>query len=222
MLIELSIRDIALIPRLTMRFGPGLNVISGETGAGKSLIVGSLRLLCADKPPADFVRTGAERGIVEGIFELDLDGWIAGELSDLGIDLEDGELILRREIPVPGKGKGRVRANGQAITLATLEKVAELLIDLHGQHDHQALLKPVRQHDALDAFADLAEGRVAFGRELGQWREAARELTAAESAGREETERLAPEANGVDHILADSECDERIFLEEDLRIRFHS
>jgi DNA repair protein RecN (Recombination protein N) len=92
LLTELSIRDIALIPRLHVRFGPGLNVLSGETGAGKSLIVGSLGLLCGEKPPPGFVRAGSERGFVEAIFEVDPQGWIARELADLGLDVEDGEL----------------------------------------------------------------------------------------------------------------------------------
>jgi len=160
LLTELSIRDLALIPRLTVRFGPGLNVFSGETGAGKSLVVGSLRLLCGERPPPDIVRTGADRAVVEGIFELEAGGWIAGQLAELGIDVEDGELILRREIVA--EGRGRVRANGNAITLGTLAAASELLVDLHGQHDHQSLLRPSYQLDALDDYAGLFGARNAF------------------------------------------------------------
>ena len=140
MLTELSIRDLALIPGLRVRFGPGLNVLSGETGAGKSLVVGSLRLLCGERASPEIVRTGEKRAVVEGIFELDPHGWIARELASLGIELEDGELILRREIVV--EGRGRVRANGNTIGLDALASAAELLVDLHGQHDHQSLLRP--------------------------------------------------------------------------------
>lgn len=173
MLTELSIRDIALIPRLHVRFGPGLNVLSGETGAGKSLIVGSLGLLCGEKPPPGFVRAGSERGFVEAIFEVDPQGWIARELADLGLDVEDGELIVRREISA--SGKGRIRANGQAIPLRTLAAAAECLIDLHGQHAHQSLLRPSVQLSAVDAAGSLFDARDAFGRDLLDWREAVAE-----------------------------------------------
>jgi DNA repair protein RecN (Recombination protein N) len=187
LLTELSIRDLALIPRLRVRFGPGLNVLSGETGAGKSLVVGSLRLLCGERPPPDIVRTGEHRAVVEGIFELEPGGWIVRELAELGIDVEDGELILRREIV--NEGRGRVRANGNAITLGTLARASELLVDLHGQHDHQSLLRPSYQLDALDDYAGLLETRDAFAAELGAWRQAAEELGKLREADREEHER---------------------------------
>ncbi len=187
MLTELSIRDIALIPRLHIRFGRGLNVLSGETGAGKSLVVGSLRLLCGDRAPPGFVRQGASRGIVEGIFEIDPSGWIAKELSGLGIEVEDGELILRREIAA--EGKGRVRANGEAIPLRTLAAASELLIDLHGQHDHQSLLKPSYQLTALDECGGLLDARDQFATLHGQWRAARTEWENARRAFHEDHER---------------------------------
>ncbi len=187
MLTELSIRDIALIPSLNVRFGPGLNVISGETGAGKSLIVGSLRLLCGEKPPAGFVRAGADRGFVEGIFEVEPDGWIARALLELGIDVDDGEIILRREISAGGKG--RVRANGRAIPLRSLSAASELLIDLHGQHGHQSLLRPSSQLEAVDAFGGLLESRDAFGAELLAWRGAVAERDEARREFAQDRER---------------------------------
>lgn len=187
MLAELSIRDIALIPSLHVRFLPGLNVLSGETGAGKSLVVGSLRLLCGARPPAGFVRQGAPRGIVEGIFEVDPDGWIARELTALGIEPEDGEVILCREIAA--EGKGRARANGRAIPLATLTAASEILVDLHGQHDHQSLLRPASQLAALDEFAGLLDTAEEFARTLREWRAVCQEHDAAHTALREDRER---------------------------------
>lgn len=187
MLTELSIRDIALIPQLHIHFGPGLNVLSGETGAGKSLVVGSLRLLCGAKPPAGFVRDGARRGVVEGIFAIDPESWIGRQLTDLGLEIEDGELILRREIAA--EGKGRVRANGQAISLRTLAEASELLIDLHGQHDHQSLLRPSRQLLALDEVGDLLSRTEAFGRDLAAWKRARAERDAWLEASREDHEK---------------------------------
>jgi len=187
LLTELSIRDIALIPELHVRFGPGLNVLSGETGAGKSLVVGSLRLLCGARPPEGFVRAGAKRGVVEGIFSVPADGWIAAQLRELGVEPEDDELILRREIAT--SGKGRVRANGQAIPLRTLAGISELLIDLHGQHDHQSLLRPSGQLQALDEVGDLL-GRVdAFARDVAGWRRARRALDEAREAFRADSEK---------------------------------
>ncbi len=187
MLTELSIRDIALIPSVVMRFGPGLNVLSGETGAGKSLIVGGLRLLCGERPPEDFVRSGAERGVVEGVFRLDPGGWIAGELAEIGIEIRKGRLVLRREIPL--RGKGRVRANGEAITLSTLARASEILIDLHGQHDHQALLRRERQREALDDYAGVAAARLGFAQQLAEWKEAAARLREEIAVTREESGR---------------------------------
>ena len=187
MLTELSVRDIALIDRLRVGFDSGLNVLSGETGAGKSLLVGTLGLLCGERPPANVVRSGAQRGVVEGIFTLDPGGWIARELAELGIEVEDGELILRREI-VEG-GKGRVRANEAAITLPILARAAELLVDLHGQHEHQSLLRPGAQLDALDEYAGLLAKREDFGRDLRAWQEVSTELREASAASAQEEAR---------------------------------
>jgi DNA repair protein RecN (Recombination protein N) len=187
LLTELSIRDIALIDKLRVGFQPGLNVLSGETGAGKSLLVGTLGLLCGDRASANIVRSGARRGAVEGIFALAPDGWIARQLAALGIELEDGELILRREI-VEG-GKGRVRANGAAITLATLARAAEWLVDLHGQHEHQSLLRPGAQLDALDEFAGLLTAREEFGRDLRVWQDVDAELRASSAASAQDEAR---------------------------------
>jgi DNA repair protein RecN (Recombination protein N) len=184
---ELSITDIAIIPEVELRFDAGLNVLSGETGAGKSLVVGGLRLLCGEKPPPDFVREGEERGVVEAVFELERSGWIAKRLSALGLEVEDGELILRREIAQ--EGKGRVRANGQAIPLRLLAEASELLVDLHGQHDHQSLLRPSWQLEALDEFAKLSLKRERFAEELDALRAARAELATAEASTKDDAER---------------------------------
>ena len=188
MLAELLIRDLVLIPRLQVRFGPGLNVISGETGAGKSLIVGSLRLLCGEKANADLVRPGADRAVVEAVFDLDGQNYLIDSLRDLGLELEDGELILRREIPA--QGRGRVRANGLAVPLDTLRKAAELLIDLHGQHDHQSLLRPSYQRTALDDFGDLLDARDEFAGRYEEWKSARASWITKTHEGRENREKL--------------------------------
>lgn len=187
MLTELSIRDIAIIPEVELRFGPGLNVLSGETGAGKSLVVGGLRLLCGEKPPPDFVREGVERGVVEAVFDLPPGGWIVRRLAELGIDAEGGELVLRREIAA--EGKGRVRANGQAVPLKLLADISELLVDLHGQHDHQSLLRPSWQLDALDDLAGVGDERRRFEGELDTLRAVRASAEELSRASRESAER---------------------------------
>ena len=187
MLTELSIRDMAIISRITIRFGPGLHVLSGETGAGKSLLTGGLRLLLGDRAGSETVRAGAERAVVEGVFELDPEGWVVDALRELDIEAEDGELILRREI-VPG-GQGRCRANGRAIPRSALVRAGEFLIDLHGQHDHQSLLRPSFQLDMLDAFAGLLGLRAGFAAAFDELRAAIAELESAEEALRDCRER---------------------------------
>ncbi|MGQ0720866.1 MAG: DNA repair protein RecN [Candidatus Eiseniibacteriota bacterium] len=184
MLAELSIRDIALIPELRLRFGPGLTVLSGETGAGKSLVVGGLRLLCGERSGGEVVRTGSELGVVEGVFEIPAGGWIAGELSALGIALEDGELIIRREIAA--SGRGRVRINGETVPLGTLTRAAECLIDLHGQHEHQSLFRTAFQLEALDDYAGSAELRAEFAERFAAWRVLGEEVGRLRAGAREE------------------------------------
>lgn len=189
MLTELSIRDIAIIPEVELRFGPGLNVLSGETGAGKSLVVGGLRLLCGEKPPPDFVREGVERGVVEAVFDLPPGGWIVRRLAGMGVDAADGELVLRREIAA--EGKGRVRANGQTVPLRLLPGISELLVDLHGQHDHQSLLRPSWQLEALDDHAGVEDVRRRFESELDALRDLRARIAQMADASRESEERAA-------------------------------
>ena len=186
MLTELCIRDIALLAHTRIAFVPGLNVLSGETGAGKSLVVGSLRLLCGEKAGPEIVREGAERGRVEGVFELDANGWIARELDAAGIALEDGELVLSREIAPAAKG--RLRANGAPIVRSMLERVSNVLFDLHGQHDHQLLLRPGEQLIALDEAAELGAEREAFTRLFQEWRRIVEEIQQRESHSKEATQ----------------------------------
>jgi len=224
-LTELTIRDLAIIPEMELRFGPGLNVLSGETGAGKSLVVGGLRLLCGERPPPEFVREGEERGSVEAVFTLEPGGWIAERLAGLGLDVEDGELILRREIAA--EGKGRVRANGRAVPLRVLVEASELLVDLHGQHDHQALLRPSWQREAVDERGEAGTLRRRFAAELDALRAVRaerEELASAVREGaeraqlhrfqREELDRAAPERGELAALLA-----ERGRLAEAARLR---
>ena len=155
MLTELRIQDFAVIDRLAVRLGPGLNALTGETGAGKSIIVGALSLILGERASSDVVRTGAQRAIVEAVFDVTGMDEVLRLLNDHGIEPEDGLLIVRREIGAGGRG--RVWVNGAASTVSLLAEMGAGLVDLHGQHEHQSLLRPAQQRALLDAYADALD-----------------------------------------------------------------
>ena len=202
MLAEIRIRNYALIDDLTVEFGPGLNVLSGETGAGKSIIVGALTLLLGDKPDADMIRTGADTAQVEGRFEVGKR--LAGECSELGIPIaEDGslQLLLRRR--TERNGRGAAYANDSGVTIAALQKLGDRLVDLHGQHQHQLLLKPEVHLDILDEYAGLGPDRSEFAERFRAYDDKTAELTrldkelAERRARRELTELQLKELSGA-------------------------
>ena len=156
MLTRLYIKDFALIEEAVIEFGPGLNVVTGETGAGKSILIGALNSILGGPVNAELVRKGASSCAVEGFFELDDQGQVA-RLADLGVLLEDGQLILRREIR--GQGRSRAFVNGQGQPIKQLKQIGAILVDLHGQHEHQSLLDPKLHARFLDAFASLDDQR---------------------------------------------------------------
>jgi DNA repair protein RecN (Recombination protein N) len=155
MLIELRIENFAVIERLAVSLEPGLNVLSGETGAGKSIIVGALSLLLGERASADAVRAGAARAVVEGVFDVSGTTDILTSLEEHGVATEDGLLILRRE--VAAEGRNRAWVNGASATAALVGALGGRLVDLHGQHEHQALLRLDAQRDILDAYAGLTD-----------------------------------------------------------------
>ncbi len=163
MLTALRIKDLAVIADVTLPLRPGLNVLTGETGAGKSMLVDALALLLGERASADLVRPGAERAVVEAVFEFGADPELARAADELGIDLGDETLVVRREISA--EGRNRAWANGSPTTVAALARLGSFLVDLHGQHEAQSLLKPAAQRDILDAFgeADAERRRVRVG-----------------------------------------------------------
>src|SRR5262245_10079466 len=151
MLRFLRVRNFALIDHLELHFQEGFNLLSGETGAGKSIIVDALALLAGSKASAEMVRTGESRAIVEAIFETDLHV----ELDRLGLDsegVEDHELIIRREIS--SDVRNRVYVNNQPSTVSALRELAPFLLDIHGQHEQQTLLDHSNQLALIDVFAE--------------------------------------------------------------------
>jgi len=150
MLTELRVRDLATIADVTLHLGTGLNVLTGETGAGKSMLVDALALLLGERADSGSVRPGAAKTIVEGAFE-GLDASTRRAVEALGLDTEDGRVIVRRE--VSAEGRSRAWVSGSPTTAAVLAQLGALLVDLHGQHETQSLLHADAQRDILDAFA---------------------------------------------------------------------
>ncbi|MEW6752640.1 MAG: DNA repair protein RecN [Candidatus Latescibacterota bacterium] len=153
MLTRLFVRDFALIEEVEIEFGPGLNVITGETGAGKSILMGALYSILGGVASADLVRDGAERCVVEGVFEFDGGDPTLRRLATLEAEPEDGQLILRREIRA--NGRSRAAVNGLTVPVRDLAGIGGVLVDLHGQHEHQSLLDTAQHVGFLDAHAGL-------------------------------------------------------------------
>lgn len=150
MLRELRIRDLAIIRQVTLPLAPAFNVLSGETGAGKSIVVGALTVLLGDRASADLVRTGAERATVEGIFDVSERPDVLEALDDRGLEHEQGTLVLKREI---APGRARAWINGTPVTATILGEIGSLLVTVHGQHEAHTLLDGASQRRWLDAAA---------------------------------------------------------------------
>ena len=152
MLKELGIRNFAIIDTLDITFGPGLNVLTGETGAGKSILVDAIELVLGERASSDVVRTGAKESIIDVIFEnenIKTQGF-KGIATDI-----DKEIIIRRIINPSGKSRAYI--NESPVTLSTLSEIGKVLLDIHGQHEHQSLLSEERQLDLLDSFGNLKD-----------------------------------------------------------------
>lgn len=152
MLTELRIRNFAIIDSVTLPLERGLNVLSGETGAGKSIIVGALGLLLGERGSADLVRPGAERATVEGVFDLEGRAGLIALVDGHGIDTDGDTLVLKREIAATGRGRAWV--NGTPVTTTVLAEIGRSLVNLHGQHEAQTLLDDESQRQILDAYAE--------------------------------------------------------------------
>ena len=155
MLTELRIRNFAIIESLTLPLAPGFNVLTGETGAGKSIIVGALGLLLGERASTDLIRTGADRAVVEGVFDVADKTEIAQILDERGIELEEGRVVLRREVVAAGRTRAWI--NDTTTTAAALAEIGRTLVNLHGQHEAQALLDEESQRRILDAFGGATE-----------------------------------------------------------------
>ena len=160
MLSRLNIRNLALVDSVSVSFQNGLNVITGETGAGKSLLIGALRLLLGERADKSMIRTGESSCGIEAIFELSDPSDVNAALEAVGLPpCEHGLLIIRRTIT---ESSSKNLVNDSPVTLPVLKALGDVLVDMHGPYDHPSLLKSEAQMDILDAFGHLGEERAAY------------------------------------------------------------
>jgi DNA repair protein RecN (Recombination protein N) len=157
MLRLLNIVNFAVIDRLQVEFKQGLNVLSGETGSGKSILIDALGLLLGERSSPDLIRTGEDRALVEGVFDVEGNTPLLDLLFEAGIEVEDDEALIRRELVA--SGRGRIFINNQVASLGLLKSMQPHLIDIHGQGDQQSLLQPDVHLNLFDAFAEAAKNR---------------------------------------------------------------
>lgn len=178
MLKSLTIRDFSLIDRLELEFDRGLSVLTGETGAGKSLLFDALSLVLGGRASADQVRQGAERADVTARFDLQQRSAAQGWLADHDLD-EGDELLLRRAVNADGRSRGYI--NGAPAPIGQLRELGDLLIEIHGQHEFQTLNKPTEQLRLLDLYAGHEDAIIQLEQDFSAWRDAASELEALRS-----------------------------------------
>ncbi len=174
MLVELTVENYAVIEQVRVRFHAGLNLLTGETGSGKSIVVDALGLLLGGRASAEMVRAGASRARISGIFEITPTPALAVILDGAGIELEDGELLIEREIQ--SNGKSRAFAGNRPATAALLRDLAPHLADIHGQHDQQQLFSSDVQCAMLDSFAKAQSVLDLVAQTYTRWKQASAEL----------------------------------------------
>ncbi|HEV8590660.1 MAG TPA: AAA family ATPase, partial [Pyrinomonadaceae bacterium] len=173
MLTLLRINNVALIDSAEIEFGPGLNLLTGETGSGKSIIVDSLGALTGDRISSDLIKTGADSAKIEGLFTLEKTKEITSILYEAGIEADD-ELIVRREISPAGRN--RILINNQLATVAVLKRIGTHLVDIHGQGEHATLFDIASHLTMLDEFASLNEQRKTVAEAFHHWSSTKTEL----------------------------------------------
>jgi len=192
---ELRVRDLATIDDVTLALGEGLNVLTGETGAGKSMLVDALGLLLGGRAESGLVRPGAAKTIVEGALEIS--GAALRRLEERGLDADERRIVVRRE--VSAEGRSRAWVNGSPTTNAALADLGALLVDLHGQHETESLMRGDAQRDILDAYADAAGDRAAVAEAFGAAGQLRRDMEALERR-RDEVRRRA---DYLRHVVAE-------------------
>jgi DNA repair protein RecN (Recombination protein N) len=185
MLVELVVENYAVVERVRVRFHAGLNLLTGETGGGKSIVVDALGLLLGNRASADVVRSEAPAARVSGVFAVERGGGLAAALEAAGIELEDSEIILEREVTAAGKSRAFV--NNRPVTMQLLRQIAPFLGDIHGQNEQQALFMESTQRELVDDFGENAETLKRVAEEYRAWRETEVKI---EELNRNEQEKL--------------------------------
>jgi DNA repair protein RecN (Recombination protein N) len=161
MIKEIRIRNFAVIENLEVSFGKGLSVLTGETGAGKSIIIDAINLLLGGRADTDSIRSGETTAFVDAVFEI-TDPVTRDLILEFGVEMDDSELLIKRQ--VSNTGKNRCLLNNSSVTVSTLGKIGDRLVDLHGQHDHQALLHPEIHIELLDLYGKCNDLRDEFSK----------------------------------------------------------
>lgn len=216
MLTELSIRNVAIIDHLQLSFKNGLNILSGETGAGKSIIIDALTLVCGGRASTDLIRSGEDEATVEALFDLGGLPSLLVQLQESGIEVAD-ELLVKRCLS--RNGKNRVYINGSLATLAQLTGLGRQLVTIHGQHESQGLLRPEYHLVLLDAFATTTELRQRVAAAFEQWKQIAERLAHFDEQERDTARRIDLLAYQVEEITAaELKAGEEEELEEQQRL----
>ncbi|MEJ5350687.1 MAG: DNA repair protein RecN [Melioribacteraceae bacterium] len=216
MLKSLLIKDYALIENIEIQFGKGLNIITGETGAGKSILIDAMGLLLGERASVDVIRKGAEKSIVEGIFEISGNKKVNKILEEHDIEADE-ELIIRRELSI--KGTNRCFVNDTPVTLNVIKEIGDLLVDLHGQHEHQSLLKTENHLEMLDEFADINQYLTEFKHNINilhQLQHELKELLERENLLKEKKDLYEFQIKEIDSVAPDIEEEED--LENELKV----
>ena len=207
----LRIRNLALVEDLEWELGPGFTAVTGETGAGKSIIIGALQLLLGERADKSLIRTGADSCAVEAIFAAADFSALNQRLEEWGIEPAASELIVKRSFSLGGSSRQFV--NGSPTTLALLKTIGDELVDLHGPHDHQSLLSPERQLELLDRFAHAEEELEKYQEHFRRWRALIEEeasLRTAEIAREQEIDLLRHQVNEIAAAKLQPEEEEEI------------
>ena len=210
MLLELHVKNLALIEQADVEFGDGLNILTGETGAGKSIIIGSVNLALGQKAPKEMIRSGSDYAYVELIFSVEEEKRELLERMDVYPD-DDGTLIITRKI-MPTRSVSKI--NDETVTVTKLKEVTGLLIDIHGQHEHQSLLHASKHLEILDTYAKsqigpIKEKTASLYKEYGMWKVRLEELSGDEESRRREYDFLRFEVDEIEQAGLEEELTER-------------
>ncbi|MEE9134155.1 MAG: DNA repair protein RecN [Gemmatimonadota bacterium] len=212
MLTELRIKNYAVIEDMSLRLEPGLVALTGETGAGKSIIVGALSLVLGERATTDVIRAGEERAVVEAVFDISDRENLRQRCDEAGIDARDGWLILKRE--VNASGRSRAWVNGSPATAALTGELGRALVDLHGQHDHQALLHAGPQRGILDEYGGATE----LSRELHSCWSKLNDVRRKRTEVEEQKARTEQRLEFLRHQVEEIEGAGLVKIDEDLRL----